>query len=107
MPSVATRLQDFTVITVGALIFLALSWSWARMVRRGRSLTPRMRKMLTFGSLFVFGSAYIMMFGSWSAWPQKLWFVLIAAWGAALALVAWWRHGHKPPGPRGPSVPTA
>ena len=101
-----THLQDVLVVNVAVIAALGLSWSWGRAVRRGRPLTPVMRKMMTYGALFALGMGNIMMFGSWFAWPQQLWFVLIAAWGATLALVAWWRHEHEPPGPRGPSAPT-
>lgn len=102
-----TKFQDLLVSTIGALVWLGLSWGWARSVRRGCAMTPPQRKMLWYSFGFILGMCYIMMFGSWFAWPHALWFVLIAAWGVMLALVAWWRHkkNERLAGSQHPKVP--
>jgi vacuolar-type H+-ATPase subunit I/STV1 len=82
---------DFLVATGLALIFLALSWSFARAVSGGRRLNPFKRKVLLYSFVFVLGEAYIMVFASHMHWLKELLFPMIGAWGAMLALVAWWR----------------
>jgi hypothetical protein len=99
-----THIQDLLVVNLAVAAAVALCWGWGRTVRGGRPLTPPLRGMLLFGFLFALGMGYIMMFGSWFAWPTRIWFVLIAAWGVLLALIVWWRHLRKSEEPHDPSA---
>lgn len=99
-----THLQDLLVVNVAIAVAAGFGWGWARAVRGGRPLTPLLRGMLLFGLLFAAGMGYIMMFGSWFAWPTRVWFVLMAVWGVLLALIAWWRRHGKSEGAHDPSA---
>ena len=101
-----SKLQDLFFVVLVSLIWLGLSWSWARVVRRGRPMTPGQREMFWYAFGFIVGTCCIMMFGSWFAWPRPLWFVLSAAWGVTLTLVAWLRHRHRSARPQGRSIPS-
>jgi hypothetical protein len=84
-------MADFLVATGLALIFLALSWVYGRVLSGGRRLNSFKRKLLLFGFVFVLGEAYIMMFASNLPLVTNLLFPLIGIWGLVVGLLAWWR----------------
>lgn len=78
-----------------ALVFLLLSWSAGRSIRRGQPLTSGMRKVLFYGFLFVLGTLYSIAFDAMLGSKRPLWIALTAAWALLLAIVAW-RRSKKP-----------
>jgi hypothetical protein len=85
------KLLDVLLPTILAIGFLLVGWSSTRTINRGRPLPPHMKKALLYGSLFVLGMGYLMLFGGQLNWPNPILFASIAAWGVLLASIAWWR----------------
>ena len=84
--------DDFPVATGLCLIYVFLSWSYGLSLRPGQPLTPFMKKGLLYSSIFVFGMAYLMMFGGNLYWSKQLLFTTIAIWAVLVAIVAFWRE---------------
>ena len=108
-PDTLANLLGAPIIT---LIFLGLSWGWARSVRRGRPLTPFQRLMLAYSSLVVLGTIYAMAYGDplgavLHMSPKRAWIPVSIAWALALAGIAWWRHkkNERLAGGQHPKVP--
>ncbi len=72
-------MTDFLVATGVALIFLAVSWAFGRVVGGGGQLNAFKRRLLLYGFVFVLGEAYVMMFASNLHWPKELLFPAIGA----------------------------
>ena len=78
-----------------SLIVLALSYAWSRAVRRGKPLTPFMKKLLWYAPIFCLGMLYAM------AWHEELegifgsenaWITTTVVWGLLLVFIAWFQH---------------
>jgi hypothetical protein len=78
-------------IPVVALVFLFLSWSYCRSVRRGQPLTLTMRKMLLYGFIFVLCTGYSFAIASMLGWRNAPWPLFGVAWVLLLSVVAWRR----------------
>jgi len=59
-----------------------------------------MKGALLYGSLFVLGLGYLMMFGGNLHWTQTLLFSMVGLWGGIVTLFAWWRHQRRKRGSR-------
>jgi uncharacterized membrane protein len=95
-----------------ALIFLGLSWGWAKSIRRGRPLTPLMKLMLAYSSLVVLGTIYAMAYGDplgpiFHVSPNRAWIPESITWAFALGGIAWWHHkrNERLTGEQHPKVP--
>ena len=92
-------LDDLLMPPVVALVFLSLSWLWAKAVRRGGPLTPTQRGMLAYGFLFVLGACYVpvavLALGIWGGGPLA---AGILGWGLIVVCLAWRRHRRKTAG---------
>jgi hypothetical protein len=88
---------DWTAPALGTLLFAGMGWAWGRTVNGGRKLRPFQRALLFYAVLFIFGMAYIICTTPLFAWSDAVMFVLIAAWGVALASVALFRHRRTRP----------
>jgi hypothetical protein len=92
---VDTDPTDFLVSFVLSLIFLALSWGWARTVRRGQPMTRVQKLMLLYSYLFALGMSECMAghkyLANWFHW-ERAWIAAIIIWAMVIAAVAWLRH---------------
>ena len=75
-----------------ALGFLALGWTSTRTIFAGRPLPSHMEKALIYGSVFMLGGGYLMLFGGQLNWPHPVLFASIGAWGVFVASIAWLRY---------------
>jgi hypothetical protein len=84
-------LLDILAPALGAVIWLLLSWLYARAVSLGRPLNAVQKGMITYGLLFVMGMGCLIVFGGGFEWSKTLMFSLVAAWAMLVAALAWWR----------------
>jgi hypothetical protein len=91
MKFLAGFLSDMAVATGLALVFLLLSWSYGRVLSRGRPLNAFKKRLLGYGFLFALGMIYLMVFVSDLHWPRECLFPAIGLWGGTVGLLAWWR----------------
>ena len=82
-------IMDFVIPLCVALAFLGLGRLWLLAVRKGQPLTPFMKGALLYGSLFVLGLGYLLMFGGNLNWPQT--FVVLN--GRTLGVALHYSHG--------------
>jgi hypothetical protein len=75
-----------------ALLFWGMIRLYALTIRQGRPLTGFMKGSLLYAPISVLGLGYLMLFAGNLHWSTRLLFSLIAAWGALVGLVAWWRR---------------
>jgi hypothetical protein len=84
---------DAVAPLVVTLITVVLSYLWSRGVRGGKQLTLFQRGLMWYGSIFVFGMTYTVMFHDQLSalvhWRQA-WIAIVIAWGAFLASIAWY-----------------
>jgi hypothetical protein len=64
-------------------------------VRRGRPLTPIMRRMLKYSSVWIFGAFVLLSICKTVRWLPDGWIMSIVAWGALVGAYALWRHKRK------------
>jgi hypothetical protein len=87
--------MDFIVITGLALIFLALSWLYGRILSGGRPLNSFNRRMLGYSFAFALGMGYVMLFVADFHLSKELLAPMIAGWAGVIAFVGWARHRRK------------
>jgi branched-subunit amino acid ABC-type transport system permease component len=94
------QMTDFDAIDVVApsvvtLIAVVLAYSWSRRVRGGGPLTSFQKRLMWYGSAFVFGMTYTVMFHNQLSrlvhWKQA-WIAIVIAWGFSLTLIAWYQY---------------
>lgn len=79
-----------------ALAYAMVFWFYMRgIVRRGRRLTPIMRTMLGYGTVWMLGVGYMASIGKAMGWTEEVWVVLIVGWSGLVGLFALWRHKRK------------
>jgi len=80
---------------VVTLIAIALGYSQAKRIRRGKPLSSFQRKLMFYFPLFFLGMGYAIMLQDHLAalfhW-ENAWIAVMVAWGALLAVVAWTRY---------------
>src|SRR5438309_2453922 len=91
MSTMRIDLVDIFGIPIIALVFLFLSWSAGRSIRRGQPLTPAMRKLLLYGFIFVLGAGYSVAIAEMMERERIPWWAYGIAWALLLSVVAWWR----------------
>jgi hypothetical protein len=84
-------LLDLLAPPAGAIVWLLLSWLYARSVSLGRPLNRIQKGMIGYGLLFVLGMGYLIMFGGALSWSKASMFSMIAAWAVLVAALAGWR----------------
>jgi hypothetical protein len=84
-------LLDVLAPLVGAVVWLVLSWLYARSVNPGRPLNPVQKGMMIYGLVFVLGMGYLIMLGGALHWSNGLMFSSIAVWVTLVAATAWRR----------------
>jgi len=81
-----------SVVTLIAVVF---AYFWSRGVRGGKPLTSFQKRLMWYGSAFVFGMTYTVMFHSQLSslvhWKQA-WIAIVIAWGLSLTSIAWYQH---------------
>jgi hypothetical protein len=87
------------------LVWLFLTWFWARSVNAGQRLSTSQRTMLKFGFIFAVGMGYLLVFVVGLGWPRWLGAVLISAWASLLVWMAWHRYQRTLGAPSIPSNP--
>lgn len=85
-------LEDFSVATSVALIFLLLTWLSGRALSGGGTLNSFKRGALIYGFVFVLGMGYVMLLVADMHWPKVVLFPAIGGWGCIVMLVARWRY---------------
>ena len=83
---------DFVVATGVSLVFLLLSWAYARALRAGRPLTSTQRNMILYSFVFVLGGLFLMAFGGNLGWSSGIILSLIALWASLVISIAIWRY---------------
>src|SRR5579883_844792 len=86
------NLLDMVAPAVGALLWLVMSWVYAKAVSFGRPLNGVQKGMIIYGLLFVLGMGYFIAFSGDIGWPKVLMFSLIGVWAGLVGLLTWWRH---------------
>lgn len=87
-------LVDLFAPPAGALLFLAMTWAYGRALRGSSPLTPVMKGIMVYGSLFLLGMLYAVSVGT-ALSLRVIWIVLVSAlWAVLLGGVAW-RHTHR------------
>lgn len=87
---------DLLVPPIIALIVLVLGYLQARIARRGKPLTPILRKVTFYAPILLLGVGYAMAFHDQLAaffhWGNA-WIGAMIAWALVLAAIAWTRRG--------------
>jgi len=90
-----------------SLVFLAIGYTWMKMVRRGNVLTAFQRTMVKYATLFTIGMGYAIAWKEPLAetfrWPS-IWIVFLILWGGLLA-AGWWRQHQRSGKPAAPREP--
>ena len=96
--------MDFVVATTASIVFLGVSWLYARTVRAGQPLTAIQRKMIFYGFFFVLGMAYLMMLGGNFQWEPRNILSLLGVWGCVIGVTAFFRYRREKRTRSGPDV---
>ncbi len=88
-------LLDFLAPPAGAVLWLFLSWLYARAISGRRPLNSVQKGMIFYGLWFVLGMGYVIMVGGSLHWPTPIILFLVAVWGVAVALVSFWRYRYR------------
>jgi hypothetical protein len=87
---------DFWVGLLGppilAGMWVALTWTYMRILRRGQALSARMRGILKYGFVWALGGQYLVLAGVHLGWSFAPCVALTLAWAGVLALLALTRH---------------
>jgi hypothetical protein len=92
MSADATGIIAVPVLT---LIFLGYCFLQAKFIRRGKPLTKLQKQMLVYGTIFVFGACYLIIFQQVLSdffHSENAWKVAVVVWGLLLSITAWQRN---------------